>query len=93
MVLDTRQSDLRIYVNKIPTLRRNRQGILYTYKNELYRLSPLEALNLQGFCKIKNLKEKIEPLKPNEILKQCGNAMSVNVIYEIAKEIKEKYYG
>lgn len=93
LVLDTRQSDLRIYVNKIPTLRRNRQGILYTYKNELYRLSPLEALNLQGFCKIKNLKEKIEPLKPNEILKQCGNAMSVNVIYEIAKEIKEKYYG
>lgn len=33
LVLDTRQSDLRIYRNKIPTLRRDRQGLLYVYKN------------------------------------------------------------
>ncbi len=80
LIIDTRQSDLRLYENRIPTLRRNRQGILYVYKNNFYTLSALEALKLQGFGKIKNLEHKIIGLKKQDILKQCGNAMSVNVI-------------
>lgn len=31
LILDTRQSDLRLYRNKIPTIRRDRQGLLYVY--------------------------------------------------------------
>jgi DNA (cytosine-5-)-methyltransferase len=88
-VLDTRQSDLRIYKNKIPTIRRDRQGILYIYKKELYYLSAIEALKFQGFDKIQNLEKKILNLKENDILKQCGNAMSVNVIWHIVDDIKQ----
>ncbi|ANE35098.1 MAG: DNA (cytosine-5-)-methyltransferase [Campylobacter hyointestinalis] len=89
LVLDTRQSDLRIYENKIPTLRRDRQGLLYVFKGNLYRLSGLEALNFQGFSKISNLKEKIKDLRQSDILRQCGNAMSVNVIERLANKLKE----
>ncbi|GKH59947.1 DNA (cytosine-5-)-methyltransferase [Campylobacter ureolyticus] len=86
-VIDTRQSDLRIYENKTPTIRRDRQGLFYVYNKKMYRLSGLEALNLQGFGKIKNLEKKIKNLKNSDLLKQSGNAMSVNVIEKIAKEI------
>ena len=87
LVLDTRQSDLRLYENKIPTLRRNRQGLLYVYEGNLYKLSGLEALKLQGFDKLKNLEKKSENLKESDILRQCGNAMSVNVIESIARKL------
>lgn len=87
LIIDTRQSDLRLYENKIPTLRRNRQGILYVYKNRFYTLSAIEALKLQGFGKIKNLEHKIIDLKKQDILKQCGNAMSVNVVENLAHNL------
>ena len=93
LVLDTRQSDLRLYKNKFPTLRRDRQGMFYVYKNNLYKLSALEALNLQGFNKIKNLSKKIENLKTGDILRQCGNAMSVNVIESIARNLSKTLQG
>ncbi|HEC1238212.1 TPA: DNA cytosine methyltransferase, partial [Campylobacter upsaliensis] len=99
LVLDTRQSDLRLYENKIPTLRRDRQGLFYVFNGELYRLSALEALKLQGFYKLNKIELKINHLSQNDILRQCGNAMSVNVIESIAKdllynfEIMEYKYG
>lgn len=83
-VIDTRQSDLRIYENKTPTIRRDRQGLFYVYDKKMYKLSGFEALKLQGFGKIKNLKEKIKNLKDSDLLKQSGNAMSVNVIEKIS---------
>lgn len=93
LILDTRQSDLRIYKNATPTLRRDRQGILYVYNKKLYKLKSIEALRLQGFGIIKNLKEKIQPLKDADILRQCGNAMSVNVIDCLAKQLLEQCNG
>ncbi|MDO7253173.1 DNA (cytosine-5-)-methyltransferase [Helicobacter cappadocius] len=93
LILDTRQSDLRLYRNTTPTLRRDRQGILYVYQKKLYKLSAIEALKLQGFGTIENLKEKISPLKNTDILRQCGNAMSVNVIDTIAKQLLEQCNG
>ena len=57
---------------------------LYVYKNQFYTLGALDALRLQGFDKIKNLENKIIGLKKQDILKQCGNAMSVNVIENLA---------
>ncbi len=85
-VLDTRQSDLRIYINKVPTLRRGRHGILYIKNKKLRKLSGYESLLLQGFPKkYANLvKNKI----PNsKLLQQTGNAMTVNVIEEIARNL------
>lgn len=89
LIIDARQSDLRLYHNKIPTLRRDRQGIYYVYNKNLYMLSAIEALKLQGFGVIDNLQDKIANLKSSDILKQCGNAMSVNVMEIIANELKK----
>ncbi|NEW61463.1 hypothetical protein GSY74_09230 [Sulfurovum sp. bin170] len=50
-VLDTRQSDLRIYEGKTPTLRRGRHGILYVRDGQFRKLSGYEALLLQKFPK------------------------------------------
>ena len=89
LIIDTRQSDLRIYENKSPTLRRDRQGLLYTFKGEIYKLSALEALKLQGFGELENLDNKIKNLKSSDILRQSGNAMSVSVVKALAKRLLE----
>lgn len=93
LIIDIRQSDLRVYDNQSPTLRRDRQGLLYTFNKELYKISALEALRLQGFNALENIDEKIKDLKSSDILRQCGNAMSVNVIQAIAKRILEVSNG
>lgn len=51
-VIDWRQSDFRLYLEKKPrTLRTGRHGILYTKNGKLRKLSGYEALLLQGFPK------------------------------------------
>ncbi len=85
-VIDTRQSDLRIYKNKVPTLRAGRHGILYTKNGKLNKLSSLEALLLQGFPYELALIGK-NTFSETKLLKQAGNAMTVNVIQAIANEL------
>jgi len=87
-VLDTRQSDLRIYYGKTPTLRRGRHGILYVRDGEFRKLSGYEALLLQKFPKkyADRVKGKIANSK---LLQQAGNAMTSSVIEEIAKNLME----
>ncbi len=48
-IIDTRMSDLRIYEGKCPTLRAQRDGILYVKNKKIYQLTGYEALLLQGF--------------------------------------------
>ncbi len=87
VVLDTRQSDLRIYENKVPTLRTGRHGILYVKNGELHKLTGYEGLLLQGFpTKLAN-KAKKAKINSNKLLSQAGNAMTVNVISAICKEL------
>ena len=87
-VLDTRQSDLRIYEGKTPTLRRGRHGILYVRDRKFRKLSGYEALLLQKFPKeyAKRVKDKVSNQK---LLQQAGNAMTTSVIEEIAKNLME----
>jgi DNA (cytosine-5)-methyltransferase 1 len=86
VVIDTRQSDLRIYHNKVPTLRTGRHGILYVKNKKFRKLSGYESLLLQGFPK--ELAEKVRGnIDESNLLKQAGNAMTVNVIEAIAKEM------
>ncbi|MFA7658947.1 MAG: DNA (cytosine-5-)-methyltransferase [Candidatus Gastranaerophilaceae bacterium] len=88
LVLDTRQSDLRLYKNKIPTLRTGRHGILYVKDNKFKKLSGGEALMLQGIPE--NLVRRLDgKLEEGTILKQAGNAMTVNVIEQISKQLLE----
>jgi DNA (cytosine-5)-methyltransferase 1 len=85
-VLDTRQSDARVYDKKAPTLRTGRHGILYSKGGKLKKLSALEALLLQGFSKEKAQKA-LEINSETELLSQAGNAMTVSVIEAIAREM------
>jgi DNA (cytosine-5)-methyltransferase 1 len=86
LVLDTRQSDLRLYRDKVPTLRTGRHGVLYVRYGKFRKLSGFESLLLQGFSK--HLANKIKG-KINEslLLSQTGNAMTVNAIKEIGESL------
>lgn len=88
-VLDTRQSDLRIYDGKVPTLRRGRHGILYVRDGQFRKLSGYEALLLQNFPKhyADRVKGKISNSK---LLQQTGNAMTSSVMEEIAGNLMKK---
>ena len=87
-VLDTRQSDLRLYDNAIPTLRTGRQGILYVKNGHLRKLSGREALLLQGFDdKYACLAQT--NFTQSKILSLAGNAMTVGVMQAIGREIVE----
>lgn len=85
-VIDTRQSDLRIYDKKTPTLRRGRHGILYVRDKKFRKLSGYESLLLQGFPKKYADKAK-NNISNAKLLQQSGNAMTVNVIEEISKNL------
>ena len=87
LIVDTRQSDLRLFRDFVPTLRTGRSGILYVKKGRLRKLSGREALLLQGFGK--RIFNKAEGLSNTLLLQQAGNAMSVKVIFALAKELKK----
>jgi len=93
LIIDTRQSDLRLYREKIPTLRTGRHGLFYVKENTFRRLSGYESLLLQGFPK--KLAKKVKRKVPeNQILSQSGNAMTVNVVKacgESLMDFTEKY--
>lgn len=82
-VIDTRQSDLRVYIDKCPTLRTGRHGILYVRNGQLHKLLGLESLLLQGFPK--EYVMKAMNLTNSKLLSQTGNAMTVNVIRAIGE--------
>lgn len=85
-IIDTRMNDIRIYEGKCPTLRAQRDGILYVKNGILHQLTGYEALLLQGFPKkyADKVKDKVSD---RHLLMQAGNAMTVNVINEIANSI------
>ena len=91
LVLDWRQSDLRVYKGKVPTLRTGRHGILYVKNGKLKKLSGYEGLLLQGFPK--SLAEKSRNVSNSKILSQAGNAMTVSVISKIGKSLLEYIEG
>lgn len=93
LVLDWRQSDLRLYRGKTPTLRTGRHGILYVKNGKLKKLSGYEALLLQGFPKELADRAKKEKINNNKLLSQAGNAMTVTVIKEIGKSLLECVQG
>lgn len=85
-IIDTRMNDLRIYDGKCPTLRAQRDGILYVRNGEIYQLTGYEALLLQGFPKKYADKVKNE-VTNRHLLMQAGNAMTVNVIQALGNSI------
>lgn len=86
LVIDTRQSDLRLYRNKIPTLRTGRQGIIYVKDQQLRKLSAMEAFLLQGFD-YEMSKIAQDNFAQTRLLAQIGNAMTVDVMEHIGCKI------
>jgi len=86
LIIDTRQSDLRLYREKIPTLRTGRHGLFYIKDNQFRRLTGYESLLLQGFPKKLAVKVK-NKIPENRILSQSGNAMTVNVVSACGKAL------
>jgi DNA (cytosine-5)-methyltransferase 1 len=86
LVLDTRQSDLRLYYNRVPTLRLGRHGILYVKNEKFRKLSGYESLLLQGFPSKLAQKAK-KNIAEAHILRQAGNAMTVSTIQAIAEKM------
>ncbi|MEH8022996.1 DNA (cytosine-5-)-methyltransferase [Gallibacterium anatis] len=86
-IIDTRMNDLRIYNDCCPTLRAQRDGILYVKGHTIYQLTGYEALLLQGFPKeyADKVKNKVSD---RHLLMQAGNAMTVNVIHLLGSSIK-----
>lgn len=84
LIIDTRQSDLRLYRGMTPTLRTGRHGILYVRNGKFRRLSGYESLLLQGWPK--ELAEKVRGRVDEAILlSQAGNAMTVNVVEAVGR--------
>jgi len=88
LVIDTRQSDLRLYEGKVPTLRAGRHGILYVRNKKLHKLSGYESLLLQGFNQ--EIAKKVSKEIPEQnLLFQTGNAMTVTVIEALGRKLIE----
>ena len=83
LVLDTRQSDLRIYEGVVPTLRTGRHGILYVRNGALRSLSGMEALLLQGFP-LNYAMLAQSAIQNSALLSQAGNAMTIPVVESVA---------
>jgi len=86
LVVDTRQSDLRVYEGKVPTLRTGRHGILYVKNGALRKLSGFESLLLQGFGK-ESAKKLSGEMTEQNLLSQAGNAMTASVIEMLARQL------
>ena len=91
-VIDTRQSDLRVYTNRTPTLRTGRHGILYVRNGKFRKLSGYEGLLLQGFPE-KYAKKTKGVIPDIHLLSQAGNAMTVSAIEEIGRKLLEYIYN
>ncbi len=86
LVIDTRQSDLRLYQNCVPTLRTGRHGIMYVRNNNFRKLSGFESLLLQG-VPLKMAKKAKGKISDARLLSQAGNAMTVNTIQSVGKSL------
>lgn len=85
-IIDTRMNDIRIYEERCPTLRAQRDGVLYVKNHIIYQLTGYEALLLQGFPK--EYADKVKNVvSDRHLLMQAGNAMTVNVIKLLGQSI------
>lgn len=92
LIIDTRQSDLRLYRGRCPTLRTGRHGILYVKDGYLNKLSSVEALLFQGFSLNTALLAKESGFSETKLLSVAGNAMTVNVIQQICRELLDSIF-
>ncbi len=84
-IIDTRQSDLRLFKGACPTLRSGRHGLLYVRNGELRKLSGKEGLGLQGFDK--DYQKRVRNVSDSDLLFQVGNAFTVDVVHTLLQSL------
>lgn len=87
-IIDTRQSDIRLYHDISPTLRKWRHWLLYSKNGKLRDISGIEGILLQWIPLEIAIKTRWK-VSDNDLLSQAGNAMSVNVIWAIWKQFRK----
>ncbi|MDQ8185751.1 DNA (cytosine-5-)-methyltransferase [Pelagicoccus sp. SDUM812002] len=87
-IIDTRQSDLRLFEKVAPTLRSGRHGLLYARDGELRKISGLEGLGLQGFDK--SYQKRVYGVAETDLLHQVGNAFTVDVVHTLLESLFEQ---
>lgn len=85
---DTQGYDgIRTYKGVSPTLRSSRSGLKTMQNLHIRKLTPLECWRLQGFEDEQFKKAQENGVSNNQLYKQAGNAVTVNVVDAIVKEL------
>lgn len=87
LIIDRRNSDMRVYKDRTPTLRKGNHGLYYVYNKQLHKVNGYQALLLQGFPREYITEAKRAKLNPNKLLAQAGNAMTVNVVKSVCNSL------
>ena len=77
----------RIYKGVSPTIRSSRSGLKTIDNLRIRKLTPLECWRLQGFTDEQFYKAKDSGVSNSQLYKQAGNAVTVNVVDAITKEL------
>ena len=85
---DTQGYDgVRTYKSISPTLRSSRSGLKTIDNLRIRKLTPLECWRLQSFTDEQFYKAKDSGVSNSQLYKQAGNAVTVNVVDAITKEL------
>lgn len=85
LIVDRRNRDVRVYRDKVPTLRKGNHGLYYVHNKQLYKVNGYQGLLLQGFPKEFVKKAKKNDIESGKLLGQVGNAMTVNVMTSVCR--------
>lgn len=86
--------DARCYHETAPTLRKDRQGLKVSDTlNNIRRLTPRECMRLQGVPDAITDKLIAAGISDSQMYRAAGDAVTVNVVYAVAKRIKETIKG
>ena len=88
VIVDRRQSDLRVYRDIAPTLRSGNHGLFYTKNGQLRKVTAYEAMMMLGVPQ--NVAEHIKahsPVSEAKLLSMVGCLMPIPVAYCIGKYI------
>jgi len=88
LVLDTRESELRILQQKVPGLSDGVDGIFYVFEGRLFRMSGREALSLRGFPD-GYINKFAEKFTDSMMMEKAAKEVTVPMISSIAANLKE----
>lgn len=83
-IIDRRQTDLRTYHNKCPSLRKGNHGLFYVKKGHIKKISAYEAMLLNGVPKCIAYKYLLFASSQHDLLSFVGASTPVPLIFGLA---------